>query len=132
MLRSSVMSNSFATPWNVALQAPLSIGFSQQESWSRMPFAPPEDLPNPGIKFVSLTNCVLTGGFFTTVASSHIPMKYIFSCIFIPLSSLRQNRVILMLPTKYQQIQLQLEMKCESRVHSNLFLCQESRSHTEK
>ena len=82
VLRSSVMFSSFATPWTVALQAPLSIGFSQQESWSRVPFAPPGDFPNPAIKFVSLTYCVLTGGFFTTVTSSHIPMKYIFSCIF--------------------------------------------------
>ena len=37
------------TPWTVALQAPLSMGFSKQEYWSRLPFSSPGDLPNPGI-----------------------------------------------------------------------------------
>ena len=40
----------FATLWTVALQAPLSIGFSKQEYYSGFPFPPPEDLPDPGIK----------------------------------------------------------------------------------
>ena len=40
----------FAAPWTVARQAPLSMGFSRQEYWSRLPGRPPEDLPNPGIK----------------------------------------------------------------------------------
>ena len=39
-----------ATPWTVAHQAPLSKGFSRQESWSGLPFPSPGDLPNPGIK----------------------------------------------------------------------------------
>ena len=38
------------TPWTVALQAPLSIGFSRQEHWSGLPFPSPGDLTNPGIK----------------------------------------------------------------------------------
>ena len=42
-----------ATPWTVARQAPLSVGFSRQEYWSGLPFPPPEDLPKPGIKPVS-------------------------------------------------------------------------------
>ena len=40
----------FATPLTVACQAPLSMGFSRQEYWSGLPFPPPRDLPNPGIK----------------------------------------------------------------------------------
>ena len=42
----------FATPWTVARQAPLSMGFSRQEYWSGLPFPFPfpGDLPNPGIK----------------------------------------------------------------------------------
>ena len=40
----------FATPWTVAHQAPLFLGFSRQEYWSGMPFPSPGDLPNPGIK----------------------------------------------------------------------------------
>ena len=38
----------FATPWTVAHQAPLSMGFSRQEYWSGLPFPSPGDLPNPG------------------------------------------------------------------------------------
>ena len=45
----SVMSNS-ATAWTVALQTPLSMGFSRQEYWSGLPCPPPGDRPNPGIK----------------------------------------------------------------------------------
>ena len=37
------------TPWTVALQAPLSMGFSRQEYWSGLPFSSPGDLSNPGI-----------------------------------------------------------------------------------
>ena len=40
----------FATPWTVASQAPLSIGFSRQEYWSGLPFPSPGDLPKPGIE----------------------------------------------------------------------------------
>ena len=39
-----------ATPWTVARQAPLSMGFSRQEYWSGLPFPSPGDLPDPGIK----------------------------------------------------------------------------------
>ena len=41
----------FATPWTVAYQAPLSMGFSRQRYWSPgLPFPSPEDLPPPGIE----------------------------------------------------------------------------------
>ena len=39
-----------ATPWTVAHQAPLSMGFTRQEHWSGFPCPPPGDLPDPGIK----------------------------------------------------------------------------------
>jgi len=57
------MSNSFVTPWTVAHQAPLSMGFSRREHWSGSPFPPQGDLPEPGIK---LASPALAGGFFTT------------------------------------------------------------------
>ena len=38
------------TPWTVAHQAPLSMEFSTQESWSVLSCPPPGDLPNPGIE----------------------------------------------------------------------------------
>ena len=40
----------FATPWTVAHQAPLSMGFSRQVYWSGLPFPSPGDLASPGIK----------------------------------------------------------------------------------
>ena len=40
----------FVTPWTVAYQAPPSMGFSRQESWSGLPFPSPGDLPDPGIE----------------------------------------------------------------------------------
>ena len=40
----------FATPWALALQAPLSMGFPKQEYWSGLPFPSPGHLPNPGIE----------------------------------------------------------------------------------
>ena len=56
----------FATPWSVALQTPLSIGFFRQEYWSRLSCPPPGDLPDPGIEPMSLMPPALAGGFFTT------------------------------------------------------------------
>ena len=40
----------FSTLWTVAHQTPLSMGFSRLEYWSGLPFASPDDLPNPGIE----------------------------------------------------------------------------------
>ena len=41
----------FGISWTVALQAPLSMGFSRQEYWSELLFPTPGDLPDPGIEF---------------------------------------------------------------------------------
>ena len=51
---SSVVSDSFVTPWTVAHQAPLPMGFSRQEYWSGLPCPSPGDLPDPGIEPASL------------------------------------------------------------------------------
>ena len=56
----------FATPWTVAHQAPLSMGFYRQEYWSGLPFPSPRDLPNPRIKPTSIASPALAAGFFTT------------------------------------------------------------------
>ena len=57
------------TPWTVARQAPLSMGFPRQEDWSGLPFPPPGDLPDPGVEPACLMSPVLAGGFFTTGAT---------------------------------------------------------------
>ena len=73
----------FATPWTVALcyspwycrllwtvaswiEAPLFMGFSGQEYWSKLPFSTPEYLPDPGTEPMSLASPALGGRFFTT------------------------------------------------------------------
>ena len=55
------MSDSFATPGTVALQPHLFMEFSGQKYWISLPFPSPGNLPDPGIKFTSLS---LTDGFF--------------------------------------------------------------------
>ena len=45
----SVMSDSLI-PWTIAHQAPLSMEFSRQEYWGRLPFPSPGDLPDPELK----------------------------------------------------------------------------------
>ena len=49
----------FLTQWTIACQVPLSMGFSKQEDWSGLPCPPLGDLPDPGIKPVSLmSSCI--------------------------------------------------------------------------
>ena len=56
----------FATPWIIALQAPLSMEFSRKDYWSGLPFPSPGDLPDPGIEHASPAPPSLVGRFFTT------------------------------------------------------------------
>ena len=49
----------FATPWTVASQTPLSMGFSRQEYWSGLPCPPPGDLPDPEIEPASPASLAL-------------------------------------------------------------------------
>ena len=59
----------FATLLPTVCQAPLSVGFSRQESWSGLPFPAPGDLPDPGIEPTSVRSPALAGGFFTISAA---------------------------------------------------------------
>ena len=65
VLSRSVMSYS-ATPWTVAHQAPLSVGFPRQEYWSGLLFPPPGHLPGPETEPESLPSSALAGEFYTT------------------------------------------------------------------
>ena len=53
----------FGTPWTVACQAPLSMGFPRQEYWRGLRFPSPGDLPSSGIK---PPYSGIAGGLFTT------------------------------------------------------------------
>ena len=59
----------FAAPWTVVRYTPLSMAFSRQEYWSRLPFPTPGDFPDSGIEPTSLVFPTLTCGFFTTSAN---------------------------------------------------------------
>ena len=59
----SCLTDCFVTPWTVARQAPLSMGFPRQDYWSGLPCPPPGHLPDPGMEPESPA---LIGGFFTT------------------------------------------------------------------
>ena len=61
----------FVTPWTVAHQFPLSVGFPRQEYRSGLPFSSPGDLPEPGVEPVSPA---LAGQFFTTESPGYKPL----------------------------------------------------------
>ena len=69
----------FGTPWIIACQTHLFMGFSRQEYWSGVPFPFPGNLPYPGIEPVSLMSPALAGGFFTisTTWKAQYTNKYI-------------------------------------------------------
>ena len=71
----------FVTPWAVAHQAPLPMGFSRQEYWSALPFPSPGDLLNPGIEPTSLHFSALVGRFFTTSTTWEAPYMCVCVCV---------------------------------------------------
>ena len=84
-----------ATPSTVVCQAPQSMGFSRQEYWSRLPFPPPEDLPDSGIAHGSSASRALRGGFFTTEPPGKpcLSMSWYINCReFSDLGSVIQKR----------------------------------------
>ena len=66
--KSLQLCTTLCNPMDVTRQAPLSVGFSRQEYWSRLPFLSPRHLPDPGIEPVSLMSPATAGEFFTTTA----------------------------------------------------------------
>ena len=67
----------FVTSRTVTLQAPLFMGFSRHQYWSKLPFLPPGDLPNPGIKPTSLVSPAMAGRFFTTESPGKPNINYV-------------------------------------------------------
>ena len=96
----------FVTPWTVAEQAPLSMGFSRQEYWSELPFPSPGDLPDPEIKPGSPSlqtdtlpskppgkprnNCTPLKGSqaeYTELSKPHFPIPGFYVCCYVPHSA---------------------------------------------
>ena len=63
--------STLTTPWTVACQAPLSMGFFRQEYWNGLPCPLPGDLLNPGTELASLKSPALAGRFFTSSATKN-------------------------------------------------------------
>ena len=80
----------FATPWTVACQAPLSMGFSRQEHWSVLPFPSPWSPPDPGIKPVSPA---LADGFFITEPPEK-PCQFLLILTLTTLTSLSKEEKV--------------------------------------
>ena len=76
--------------WTVACQAPLPMEFSKQEFWIRVPFLTPCNLPDTGIKPMSLMSPALAVGFFIT---SGTWKAYQESCCSVTKSILYQSVV---------------------------------------
>ena len=77
-------------PWTVACQAPLSLGFPNQDYWSGLLFPPPRDLPDPGIEPMSPVTPALPGGFFSTRKANLYPYLchlYLYLHLSLPLST---------------------------------------------
>ena len=64
-------------PIDYSLPDSVSVGLSWHEYWSELPFPSPGDLPDPGIKPLSLMSSALAGGFFTTSATWEALMKFL-------------------------------------------------------
>ena len=75
LLLFSCFVDSFATPWTVALQSLLSMGFPRKEYWSGLLFSSPGDLPHPRIEPLSPP---LANEFFTTesLGKPHLSSRY--------------------------------------------------------
>ena len=73
----------FVTPWTIARQTPLSMGFSRQEYWSGLPFPPTGDLPHPGMEPAAPLPLALQ---VNSLLLSHqgIPLTCLHVCTFFP------------------------------------------------
>ena len=79
-------------PMDCNHQAPLSMGFSEQEYWSGLPFPPPGDLPHPGIK---PTSPALRGRFFTAEPPGKYNLCVYFHCFLKNLGTSTLNYIFL-------------------------------------
>ena len=73
----------FVTLWTIACQALLFMECSRQEYWSGLPLPSPGDLPNPGIKPVSLVSPASAGRLFTTAPPGKPWYIYIYVQLFV-------------------------------------------------
>ena len=94
----------FATSWTVALQAPLSMGFSRQEYWSGLPCPPPGDLPQPGIKPASPTASTLQAdSLLLSFCGSPVFLQTSFKSTVLKAEPLPMSELVLLTPSRTQR-----------------------------
>ena len=110
LLLFSCFVDSFATPWTVALQSPLSMGFPRQEYWRGLPCPPAGDLPNPGIEPMSPVSPALAGRLgpcYSMVPwnqlSSTLTFKYISLWQCFPKMCVKEHLILWNFPVKSDQ-----------------------------
>ena len=90
------MSDPLITPWTVACQASLSMGFPRKEYWRGLPFPSPGDFPDLEIEPRSPVSPALVGGFSTTepqfAKSFSAPITYLDYYIFLSVSMMNYVR----------------------------------------
>ena len=77
-----------------SLQAPLSMGFSRQESWSGLPFPPPWGLPDSRIKAASSASPALVGWFFTMSLNTIPPCEALSMYILVLIATWKQSCIL--------------------------------------
>ena len=98
----------FVTPWTVARQAPLSMGFSRQEYWSGLLCSLPGVPLNPGIEPMSLMSPTLAGRFFT-----------IWTTWEAQLESISKNVMTQHTTTRLSLLKLQLYLDYTTKTHDS-------------
>ena len=120
------MSDSFVTPWTVAHQAPLSMGFSRQEYWSGWPFPSPGDLPDPGIVPMSPVCLASQAGFYrwatVVLLQYHIYPMYVTPAI-VQFHKYR-DQVINIFPFVPQRSQIESLSYCSTQDPQLVYLWQ--------
>ena len=117
------MFDSFAAPWIVACLLPLSMEFPRQEYWSGLPFPPPGDFSDPGVKPASFA---LAGGFFTTEPPGKFLHKFISHHLDNHWKHLIKKKDLLgILSLRYHEIQFTREdwTQQEQSVSVNVHVC---------
>ena len=119
------MSNSFVTPWTVACQAPLSMGFPRQEYWNGLSFPSPGDLPakdsNPHFLHWQVTSLPLShqGSPYVNTVGVGLPLLY----------AVIQRRRLLYLfkfSLSHNNVAFEMVLKREASMEEDSGVCSES------
>ena len=116
----------FVTLWTIACQALLFMECSRQEYWSGLPLPSTGDLPNPGIKPMSLVSPALAGRLFTTAPPGKQVYIYIPAYIYIcptlcdPMDCSRPGFPVLYYLPDFAQTHVTLSWWCHPAISSSV------------